>query len=872
MQAPPKPGTRAVGLALTPLAVLLALLAIAPSAQAFINNSPNLPQAQDTNSDPRIFETTITAAETQENIFTTSLCFTDVCRVPNALTFNGLIPGPEIRVKQHDRVIVNFRNNMPASMGNASIHWHGIELTNPSDGTAVNQNPVRPGGTYRYNFTVPRPGVYWFHTHMSPTNHAFKGLYGSLIVTSPEDTKLQSNFTLPPASLTKTLVLSDVTLCKSAGSNDNQTFPTDSSLPWAGDTNFDGGRDAFPGKFIGPSPRELCEAPIDNHGARIFGPLPARAIPNVQYDPEHCPNEPPDPQTNQFKTNQFINLSKPCSINEGQDVVVNGRLVAPRGGSPDGGSGPADVADTPDVLQVRPGATYRLQLIDAALSRYFRLHLRHRTSQVTLFRIGGEGGLLNNTLLEGGRNATPKYLAARRPSDGAELNSAGNPQILGGEVVLAPGQRSDVLFTVPGDAVPGELLTLWTRDFQRGLGNDGRSPLEKSPTGPCPLGTGRCGPNGYSLVPTVPVLHMRVVGGGTGPLSPSARAGAPLLTHSTVNRPLEDLRRFTATRLLTPTEAGQSGGLSPSFGATIQMQMGRFDDPDLAGMQGTFHNHRPMVDSVIGMLDDNRTGVHFTQIHRPSTTRYLRLGEVIELTVRNTTGMNHPFHLHGASFQPIRLEANPACTGEDERTPTRWRVYDYVEHLDTYDIPACTQIVLRVQYDDRPKSDNAPGGALGRWVWHCHIFEHAADGMMSEVDVLPPAGPKFFGLRTRGTLARGATVIAKLRKRRLLLLDVRRVVKRRARGKRHARHAARRRSVRVGLVRLGRRPKGRSRIHWNLRVRRRPLRPGRYQVTLHSRVGGLLSTPAPPGARTLVVQRGGRVRTGGVRRRNAPAA
>ena len=39
------------------------------------------------------------------------------------------------------------------------------------------------------------------------------------------------------------------------------------------------------------------------------------------------------------------------------------------------------------------------------------------------------------------------------------------------------------------------------------------------------------------------------------------------------------------------------------------------------------------------MLDDNRTRVQFTQIPRPSTTRYLRIGEVVQLTVRNTTGM-----------------------------------------------------------------------------------------------------------------------------------------------------------------------------------------------------------------------------------------
>jgi hypothetical protein len=33
-----------------------------------------------------------------------------------------------------------------------------------------------------------------------------------------------------------------------------------------------------------------------------------------------------------------------------------------------------------------------------------------------------------------------------------------------------------------------------------------------------------------------------------------------------------------------------------------------------------------------------------------------------------------------------------------------------------------------------------PGGALGRWVFHCHIFFHAVFGMISEFVVVPPPG------------------------------------------------------------------------------------------------------------------------------------
>ena len=92
--------------------------------------------------------------------------------------------------------------------------------------------------------------------------------------------------------------------------------------------------------------------------------------------------------------------------------------------------------------------------------------------------------------------------------------------------------------------------------------------------------------------------------------------------------------------------------------------------------------------------------------------------------------------------------------------------------------------------------------------------------------------PKFFDLRVRGPEHKGATVTVMLRKPRALALLVQVV-----RG---------RRLVTVGAVRLGTHPAGRSRIHWSLRVRRRLLPAGRYEVSLHALNGKLLSVPARP--------------------------
>ena len=108
-------------------------------------------------------------------------------------------------------------------------------------------------------------------------------------------------------------------------------------------------------------------------------------------------------------------------------------------------------------------------------------------------------------------------------------------------------------------------------------------------------------------------------------------------------------------------------------------------------------------------------------------------------------------------------------------------------------------------------------------------------------------GPRFFKLRVHGTESREATVIARLLKPGVLALRVMRVV-------------SDGRLVFAGLVRFGLQPRGRSLIHWNFRIKHRLLRPGRYELTLHRSRSGVLSAPGAPGARTLLILKGHRVR------------
>ncbi len=114
-------------------------------------------------------------------------------------TFNGTVPGPEIRVYQGDRVRVTLVNHLPWA---TTIHWHGLLDRNSNDGVAgVTQDAVLPGHSYTYDFVARDPGTYWYHPHQKSAEEVDKGLYGALVI-------LPHRAAVSPA-VDRTLVLDD---------------------------------------------------------------------------------------------------------------------------------------------------------------------------------------------------------------------------------------------------------------------------------------------------------------------------------------------------------------------------------------------------------------------------------------------------------------------------------------------------------------------------------------------------------------------------------------------------------------------------------------------------------------------------------------
>lgn len=97
-----------------------------------------------------------------------------------AYAYNGQVPGPRIRVTQGDTVRIEVTNRLPES---TTVHWHGLIVPNQFDGPAdITQQPIPPGGSYTYQFTISQAGTFFYHSHDSADRQEALGLYGALIV------------------------------------------------------------------------------------------------------------------------------------------------------------------------------------------------------------------------------------------------------------------------------------------------------------------------------------------------------------------------------------------------------------------------------------------------------------------------------------------------------------------------------------------------------------------------------------------------------------------------------------------------------------------------------------------------------------------
>ena len=99
-------------------------------------------------------------------------------RPATATAINGSIPGPVLRWRQGDTVILNVTNRLSVP---TSIHWHGIRSPADMDGVPGLSFPgIMPGETFTYRIPVRQSGTYWYHSHSAFQEQT--GVYGPIII------------------------------------------------------------------------------------------------------------------------------------------------------------------------------------------------------------------------------------------------------------------------------------------------------------------------------------------------------------------------------------------------------------------------------------------------------------------------------------------------------------------------------------------------------------------------------------------------------------------------------------------------------------------------------------------------------------------
>jgi CopA family copper-resistance protein len=99
-------------------------------------------------------------------------------RAAVATGVNDSVPGPVLRWRQGDTVVLNVTNRLKVP---TSIHWHGVRTPSAMDGVpGLSFHGIAPGENFTYRIPLHQSGTYWYHSHSGFQEQT--GLYGALII------------------------------------------------------------------------------------------------------------------------------------------------------------------------------------------------------------------------------------------------------------------------------------------------------------------------------------------------------------------------------------------------------------------------------------------------------------------------------------------------------------------------------------------------------------------------------------------------------------------------------------------------------------------------------------------------------------------
>jgi FtsP/CotA-like multicopper oxidase with cupredoxin domain len=115
---------------------------------------------------------------------------------------NDRIPGPLIRARVGDRIVVHFRNADTLFNRPHSMHFHGVHYRPGSDGSFIPgfsglDGNVPPGRTYTYRLTAgpDSVGVWPYHDHSpSMMDSIAGGMFGAMSILGPGEPRSDREF------------------------------------------------------------------------------------------------------------------------------------------------------------------------------------------------------------------------------------------------------------------------------------------------------------------------------------------------------------------------------------------------------------------------------------------------------------------------------------------------------------------------------------------------------------------------------------------------------------------------------------------------------------------------------------------------------
>lgn len=100
--------------------------------------------------------------------------------VVEAWTFNGMVPGPIIRLEIGETMHLRIHNELPIA---TDVHMHGLNVENEFDGVSpITQDLIEPGASFTYEYTADEQAVAMYHPHAHGHMLLPNGMFGAILV------------------------------------------------------------------------------------------------------------------------------------------------------------------------------------------------------------------------------------------------------------------------------------------------------------------------------------------------------------------------------------------------------------------------------------------------------------------------------------------------------------------------------------------------------------------------------------------------------------------------------------------------------------------------------------------------------------------